>query len=490
MELHERIGELALTRSFFYQSNEIYSPVAGLYDYGPVGKLIKNKIEALWRLMFIRNEGFHEVETSIITPEIVLKASGHADSFADPVIECRLCKKKIRADVFVEAHVKGYKWDGNLGSLDTKIAENGLRCPSCGGNFAPAAMFNLMFRTAIGADATVAYGRPETAQGIFTSFLRIFRNHGARLPLGIAQIGRSQRNEISPRKGLVRMREFTQMELEYFFNPSRPIIEMFGEIAGQQMRFAIDGRMEVKTAQQLVEEGHVPHQIMAYFLAKEWQFYKACGLDENRMYFRILPKEETPHYSKKNIDLEVETSLGVIEINGNADRGDFDLLQHKKFSGKELEVFVEEEKKKILPHVFEASLGVDRLFFCMLEHTFREKSKEKDWEWFDIPPLLAPYTCAVFPLMKKDGLPEKAKELYHSLRSEFDVLYSESGSIGRRYAKSDEIAIPYAFTIDYDTLKDNTVTIRFRNDGKQERIHMADAAAKIAAYAKAGKVML
>ncbi len=470
MELHERILELALTRSFFYPSNEIYCPTAGFYDYGPVGKLLKNKIENLWRLMFVREHAFHEVETPIITQEIVLKASGHVDSFADPVLECKNCKTRVRADVFVEREVIGFKWNGKLSSLDDAINEKGLCCHSCKGQFSPTAMFNLMFSTGIGAEKAPAYGRPETAQGIFTSFLRIFRNHGAKLPIGITQIGHSLRNEISPRKGLVRMREFTQMELEYFFNPSQTDMPGFSAIADERMRFKINENIRWKSTTQLLEEGYIQNKIMAYFLALEWRFYKVCGLDENRMYFRILSKEETPHYSKNNVDLEVETSYGVIEINGNADRCNFDLSQHTKFSGQEHAVFIEEEKRKIIPHVFEASLGVDRLLFCILEHTFREKSKEKEWEWFDLPPTIAPYTCAVFPLMKKDGLAEKAKEVYEILKQEFDIFYSESGSIGRRYAKADEIGIPYAFTIDYNTLKDDTITIRYRNDGKQERI--------------------
>lgn len=471
-ELHERIHELALTRSFFYPSNEMYGPTSGFYDYGPVGKLLKNKIEHLWRTVFIRAHGFHEVETPVLTPEAILKASGHVDSFADPVLECKMCKIKVRADAFVEREVKEFKWDGKLASLDSAIRENGLRCTSCKGEFAPAAMFNLMFKTGIGADNATAYGRPETAQGIFTSFLRVFRNHSAKLPIGIAQIGHSTRNEISPRKGLVRMREFTQMELEYFFNPSQPSMPGFSKIADEKMRILADGKIEWKTAKELVEQKQVPSEIMAYFLAIEWKFYKMCGLTEDKMHFRILDNEETPHYSKKNIDLEVETSYGIIEINGNADRGDFDLSQHARFSGQDTSVFIEEEKKKIVPNVFEASLGVDRLIFCIFEHTFKEKNEQKEWEWFDMPPVLAPYSVAVFPLMKKDGLAEKAHEIYETLRAEHEVLYSESGSIGKRYARADEIGIPLSITTDYNTLKDNTVTIRYRNTGKQVRIEI------------------
>lgn len=476
MLLYERIFELALNRSFFFPSNEPYGSVSGFYDYGPVGKLIKNKIENLWRRVFIREEGGHEMETSIITPEIVLRASGHVDSFADPIVECMLCKTRYRADALVEGKVKNFRWDGKLATLDNAIAENGIAC-MCKGALTHAEMFNLMFRTGIGGEQAPAYARPETAQGIFTAFPRLFRNHGARLPLAVAQIGKSCRNEISPRKGLVRMREFTQMELEYFFNPSRPAMEGFEKAANMKMRFKAGNAMEWKTAEQALKGQLVPNEIFAYFLAKEWQFYKMCGLREDRMYFRVLPAEERPHYSKANIDLEVETSHGTIEVNGNAYRTDFDLSQHAKFSKQDMSVFVEEEKKRTIPHVFEASLGVDRLFFCMLEHCFRDKQNPKqkaenakDWEWFDFPAVVVPYEAAVFPLMRKDGLAERADAIYNAFRSDFNVFYQESGSIGRRYARADEIGIPMAITVDYDTLKDDTVTIRYRNDGKQERI--------------------
>jgi len=488
MDLHERIFELALSRSFFYPSNEPYGSSSGFYDYGPVGVLIKNKIQNLWRRVFLKELGFHEVETSIITPSIVLEASGHIGSFADPVFDCAKCKSRIRADTFLEKEVKGFKWDGKLESLAN--AGKNMHCPSCKGLLSQPYMFNLMFKTGIGGEQSAAYSRPETAQGIFTSFPRLFRNHGTKLPLGIGQVGKSFRNEISPRKGLVRMREFTQMELEYFFNPNQPQFDRFNEVADEKMRVKIDGKISWKTARKLVEEKDVCNEIMAFFLVLQWKFYKLCGLDENKMYFRILPKEEVPHYSSGNVDMEVETSYGAIEISGNAYRTDFDLSQHSKFSKQDLSVFVEEEKKKIVPHVFEVSMGVDRMFFCMLEHAFREKSKEKEWEWFDIPPQISPYEVAVFPLMKKDGLAEKAQEVSALLRVGMDVFYHEGGSIGRRYARADEIGVPFAVTIDYDTLTDNTVTVRYRQNGKQERVKIIELSARLLENIKAGKAVL
>jgi glycyl-tRNA synthetase len=484
MELHERIFELALSRSFFFPSNEPYGGISGFYDYGPVGVLLKHKIENRWRETFIKNEGFHEVETSIVTPEPVLVASGHVASFADPVVECSQCKARVRADTLAEEHhyskLHGEKWDGKLETLDKVIAERNVKCPKCKGAFGPAFMFNLMFKTGIGGERAPAYGRPETAQGIFTAFPRLFKNHGTKLPIAIGQVGRSFRNEISPRKGLVRMREFTQMELEYFFNPSQPDFEGFGKVADEKMRMKVNGDVSLMSAGDLVGRKLAANQIMAYFMVREWEFYRKVGIREPEMYFRVLDGTEVPHYSRGNIDMEVVTSFGTIETIGNAYRTDFDLSQHTKQSGKDMSVFVEEEKKKVMPHVFELSMGVDRLLFCILEHCFREKGADKDWEWFDFPPAIAPYDVAVFPLMKKDKLDEKATEVAGMLRKAgLDVAYRDSGSIGRRYARADEIGIPYAMTIDYQTFEDGTVTIRYRNDGKQERVKITECEAKL-----------
>jgi len=476
MQLHEKIFELALKRSFFFPSNEPYGGTAGFYDYGPVGSLIKHKIEELWRDSFIKAHGYHEVETSIITPEEVLVASGHVASFGDPVVECTKCKTTVRADTFVEElhyRMHGEKWDGKLESLDKTIKDGGIKCPRCKGDFGPTFMFNLMFKTGIGGDRTPGYARPETAQGIFTAFPRLFRNHGTKLPMAIGQVGRSYRNEISPRKGLVRMREFTQMELEYFFDPEEDSFQGFGGEAGKKMRMALDDKKSEMTAKELVEKKVAANEIMAYFLGLEWDFYLKVGIPEEKMYLRVLDKNEIPHYSKGNIDMEVETSFGIVETIGNAYRTDYDLSQHAKTSGKDLSVFVND--KRIIPHVFEVSMGVDRLFFCILEHCYRDKTKEKDWEWFDFPALIAPYHAAVFPLMKKDDMDKKAKEVTGMLRAKgLDIAYRDSGSIGRRYARADEIGVPYALTIDYDTMKDESVTIRYRNDGEQERIKISE----------------
>ena len=505
MQLHERIFDLALKRSFFFPSNEPYGAIAGFYEYGPVGVLIKRKIENLWREMFIKGEGFHEVETSIVTPEAVLVASGHVGSFADPVIECAKCKTRVRADSFVaEKHydLHGEKWDGKLETLDAIIQDKGLKCPKCGGDFGAAFMFNLMFHTGIGGERASGYCRPETAQGIFTSFPRIFRNHGTKLPLAVGQVGKSFRNEISPRKGLIRMREFTQMELEYFFNPSSGSIDGFASVKDKTMRMSVKGEVSEMSAAEAVERKLAANEIMAYFMVREWEFYKRVGISLEKMVFRVLDSAEIPHYSKGNIDMEVDTSFGAIETIGNAYRTDFDLTQHAKHSGQDLTVFIEEEKKRIMPHVFELSMGVDRLFYCLLEHCFRDKDQTppeggtekgtgKEWEWFDFPPIIAPYHVAVFPLMKKDGMDAKAREVVDILRSAgLDADYRESGSIGRRYARADEIGIPYCLTVDYQTLEDGTVTIRYRNDGKQERIKISGCESHLRDAIKSNRVTL
>ncbi|MEM2137532.1 MAG: glycine--tRNA ligase [Candidatus Anstonellaceae archaeon] len=518
MKLADRLMDVAIRRSFLIPSSEIYGSPAGFYDYGPVGAAIKRKIENLWRLEFLQKEGFHEIETSLIVPEAVLKASGHAENFADPLVTCSNCKNKFRADHLIEGNEKAKK-DGIKAAglppqkLTELIRQYEVACPQCktkppAGGMSPDAShpakttlsdvgwFNMMFRTNIGPiEGNTAYFRPETAQGIFLDFARVVRNYGSKLPIGIGQVGKSARNEISPRQGLVRMREFTQMELEYFFNPKDQSYPKYPKVKHEKLRFA-DGKGHAHEEEigKLVSSGVIANEIMAYFLWKVKQLYLAAGVPEGKFAFRKMPKEETPHYSKGNIDLEVETSYGMIETVGVAYRTDYDLSSHAKLSGADLAVFVEEEKAKIVPHVVEPSLGVDRMFWCVLEHCFREKTPGKDWEWFDFPPAIAPYHAWIFPLMKKDGLDEKAREIEEGLREAgLSVYYQDSGSIGRRYARADEIGVPYCITVDYETLekggdKHDTVTVRFRNDGKQIRVKISELAEKIARYAKEGKV--
>ena len=493
----EKLMDVAIRRSFLIPSSEIYGSPAGFYDYGAVGCAIKRKIEDLWRLEFLQKEGFVEIETSIIVPEAVLKASGHTQSFADPLVTCSSCKNKFRADHLIEENAAAKKDKIRAEGLSPKkltelVKKYKVLCPNCKKpTLSQVGWFNMMFKTNIGPiEGNTAYCRPETAQGIFLDFARVIRNHGNCLPIGIGQVGKSFRNEISPRQGLVRLREITQMELEYFFNPKDDTHKKFESIKKEKLRFiSEDGKKEEIEIAKAVKDGIIPNQIMAYFLYKEKMLYIAAGVPEDKISFRKMPKQETPHYSKGNIDMEVETSYGTIETIGTAYRTDFDLSSHSKHSGKDLSIFVDSEKKRVMPHVVEPAIGVDRLFWCMLEHCFREKSKQKDWEWFDFPPIIAPYHAWVFPLMKKDGLDEKAKQVEQSLREAgLTVYYQGTGSIGRRYARADEIGVPYCITVDYDTKKDETVTLRFRNDGKQIRMKIPELPGKILDFVKKGKV--
>ena len=515
--MKEEIMETILKRGFIIPSNEIYGHISGFYDYGSIGAPMKHKIEEAWRNFFVRRDGIYEVETVLILPEIVLRASGHVGHFGDPLIECMKCKRKFRADTLIADEIEKKAKESGAGEhvkrlkehlsrlpgmkpdeMNAKLRELNLKCPECGGEFSEVGWFNLMFKTNIGPiEGNTGYTRPETAQGIFLAFPRVFRAHGSRLPIGIAQIGKSFRNEISPRQGLIRLREFTQMEIEYFFNPSKPFHPKFREVENQRLRVLTReaqeaGREEAQeyTARELVEKGIVPNEIMAYYLAKEVQFYEMMGIPYSDFRFRHMLPDETPHYSGGNFDLEVSTSYGWIETIGTAYRKDYDLGSHARTSGQDLSVFIEEEKKKIIPHVVEPSFGVDRLFWVILEKCYRAGggAEGRTWSWFDFPPAIAPFECAVLPLMKKDGLAEKAEDVARMLREEgFNVAFDASGSIGKRYARQDEIGTPYCITVDYESLRDETVTVRFRNDGKQTRVKIGTLAGAIREYIKAGK---
>ncbi len=497
MALHEKITELALKRAILIPSNEIYSHTGGFYDYGPVGSGIRRKILSEWRKMFVSSEGNHEVETALILPEIVLKASGHMGHFSDPLVVCSKCKKQYRADHLLEEKEQSTE-SLKPEEISSKITELKIACPDCKGELSEAKPFNLMFKTNIGAtEGNPAYTRPETAQGIFLSFQRVFRYAGSKLPIGIAQIGKSFRNEISPRQGLIRLREFVQMELEYFFNPNQPDHKDYEKTKKTVMKLYLRDEQKKKSnrtielsAEEAVKKKIIPNQIMAHYMALAQQFYISVGVPYDKMRYRQMREDEMPHYSHANFDIEVSTSYGWHETVGVAYRTDFDLSNHSKTSGKDLSVFIESEKKKILPHVIEPSFGLERLFWSILESCYR-KDKTREWEWLDLPPRIAPYSVAVMPLMRKDGLPEKSLELSDGMREKgLEVLYDPNGSIGKRYARADEIGIPYCVTVDYDTKNDDSVTVRYRNDGQQERVKIKELPEHILGCIKENKLTL
>ncbi|MHA1733016.1 MAG: glycine--tRNA ligase [Promethearchaeota archaeon] len=494
--LLDKIMEVAVHRGFLIPTAEIYPKrLAGFYDFGPVGVLLKRNIVNFWRSSFVTGEVnpvVYEIEGSVVLPEQVLVASGHATSFTDPVVNCTnpKCNGTFRADHLVEdatgKFVEGLTPD-ELGAL---IEEHGLKCPSCGAELEPPDVFNLMLSTRVGPKSGVlAYLRPETAQSIFLAYKRVQQSMRANLPFGIAQVGNSFRNEIAPRQGLLRLRAFSQMEIEMFVHPDdvddHPNIDAVKHakirlITQEAQRQDADPEGVVLTLGEALEKRLFPNEYLAYYVGKEALFFEALGIPFDAIRFRHMLPEETPFYSKGNYDVEIKLSVGWKEVVGNAYRTDHDLSTHMKHSGTRLTFTV--NKQKIVPHVVEPSCGVERPFYCMLEHSYREKGEARvgasarDWAWFQFPPALAPYTVHVFPLQKRDGLPEKAREVHDLLKSEgFTVIFDHAGSIGKRYARADEIGTPYCVTVDYKTIAEEpeAVTIRDRDTTGQVRVEVA-----------------
>ncbi|MFW9852838.1 MAG: glycine--tRNA ligase [Candidatus Thorarchaeota archaeon] len=479
--LIDKITEVCLRRGFISPTAEIYGGAGGFYEYGPLGTLVRQKIIDLWRQSFVLDEdNIFEIKGTVLLPEPVFQASGHLDSFEDPLVQCEKCNSMFRADDLVEQKL-GEKAEGlSLEELDKIIKENDIKCPNCDEGLSKARQFNLMFKTEIGSTGGMnGYLRPETAQNIFINFKRLSTFMRNKLPFGIAQTGPAFRNEISPRNFILRVREFEQMELEMFYDPEKANEHpYFVDVEDVEINI-VTREMQQKgwkeplkiTANDAVEEGVIPNQYMAYYLALETEMLIELGIPPEDFWFRHMLDHEAPHYSAGNYDLEVNLSIGHMEIVGNALRTDYDLQKHAKASKSSFEVVV--DGKKVTPHVAEPSLGVDRIFYTILEKCFREGDRE--WAWFQFPPVIAPLEVAVFPLMKKDGLAELAYELHNELKEAgYLSFYDESGKIGKRYARADEIGIPYCITVDYDSKKDYSVTIRDRDTMKQIRIPMEE----------------
>ncbi|MFX1565301.1 MAG: glycine--tRNA ligase [Promethearchaeota archaeon] len=480
--LLEEVMTVSLRRGILYPSAEIYGGLAGFYDFGPIGARIRNHLIQLWRKRFIDSRDFvYEVSGSTILPNQVFKASGHLDHFTDPSAECP--KGHVtRIDQLIEERLKIPAEGKSNKELQAIVQEKKLRCPVCGEQLREVKSFGLMFGTNVGGERRQAFLRPETAQNIFLGFKRIQTAMRAKLPFGIAQIGHSYRNEISPRQSIVRVREFGQMEIEYFIDPQAldacPFIEDVAEVSfnfvtrEEQELTAEKGSTEYTSIQLNVQEAsekkYIPNQWMAATLGDEVEFFKLLGIPENALRFRHMRKEETPHYSGGNFDLEVKFSFGWKEVIGNAYRRDYDLKSHMKGSQKDLSIDV--EGRKVVPHVIEPSFGIDRVIYAILEHTYQPKDKTRGWSWFQFPNELAPYHAVILPLLNRPELEEKAITLYHVCKlQDLAVQYDDSGRIGRRYARADEIGIPKAVTIDPQSLEDETATIRDRDTGDQTR---------------------
>ena len=467
----DRIGELAVRRGFYFPAAEIYPDAsAGFWDYGPLGSALKRRIVDVWRQMIVKRDGMLEIDGAQILPESVFEASGHLESFADPLTECKKCKRIHRADRLIQDKTGKLIPEAlSARELQNLIREHDVTCPECGGELSEVAKFNLMFRFAAGPrmDSRVAL-RPETCQSIFLDFPRLYRTMRAKLPVGIAQVGRSFRNEISPRQGLIRLRELIQAEIEVFFNPDRvDEFEKFDKVAGKTLSFLLLSASEEQTlaAREAVDRNIVQNKLVAYYLVLLAEFYEKLGISLENIRFRELPDEEKPFYAESAWDLEIKTSFGWLETVANHYRTDHDLRVHSEGSKTDLSVIDGEEK--VVPWVWEDSMGIDRTLLVVLDAAYTEEGKRT---FLRLPSYLAPIQVAVFPLVDKDGLTEKAKNIYDLLRSQFDAAFDEKDSIGRRYFRMDEIGVPFAVTIDYDTLKDDTVTIRERDSRKQIRI--------------------
>ncbi|HIQ51184.1 MAG TPA: glycine--tRNA ligase [Nautiliaceae bacterium] len=517
----EFIYNWALKNTFFYPTAEIYNPLSGFYEYGSLGTLLKRNWEELWKNYFLNEENFWEIEGRSILPEKVLIASGHVENFNDPLIECKYCKERLRADKLVEEKLNIEAEGLTSKELEEIIKKNKLKCPKCGKELEnEVRLFNLMFEISVGPisektyildlinlakkgeikeelvlkvldrlkenyeEKIKAYLRPETAQSAYLNFKREFEAHRQKLPLGLAIIGTAFRNEISPRQALFRLREFTQAELQIFFDPKK-INELKKEDLKEFNNLKItykdnqnkkEGELSFK---EFIKHFSLP-SMYAYYLGKTYNFLvNVVGLKKIRV--KRLSDEEKAFYNKIHFDFEYyfDSLKGWKEIAGLHYRTDYDLKNHSKYSGKDLAININE--KKVIPHVIEISFGVDRNILAIIDNFLvKEKTEKEERILFKIKKELSPIKIAVFPLLRnRKELVKKAKEIYDLLNSyfkdyKFKIFYDEKGSIGRRYRRQDEIGTPYCITVDFDTLKDDTVTVRDRDTMKQERIKIKE----------------
>ena len=471
---YDGIMKLALERGFYFPSCEVYSDAsAGFWEYGPNGVSFKNKFIELWRRELVRRDGMMEIDGSQIMSQSVFEASGHLSSFADPIVKCKKCGSTFRADklVFEIAKIE-IPESVEVYEIDKIISEKKLVCPKCKGDFENARQFNMMFKVGIGPESEPAYMRPETCQSIFVDFPRLFKTMRGKLPIGIAQIGKSFRNEISPRQSLLRLREFYQAEIEVFCNPKKlNEFDRFSEVENTQLRISIDNNIQTMSSKQAVDNGVLPNKLVAYYLALLSDFYEKTGINMSKTRFRKLGEKEKAFYATVAFDFEVETSIGWLELVACNYRADYDLRGHSNKSKEKFEVLDDEEK--VLPHVFELSMGIDRSLYSILEHNFQE-DKANERVYLSLKPYLAPIHAGVLSLIKKDGLKEKTDEIFLSIKKKYDVFLDHSGAIGRRYRRLDEIGAPLAITVDHQTLQDETVTVRMRDAMNQERIKISE----------------
>jgi glycyl-tRNA synthetase len=560
----DRLAELGKRRGFFFQTAEAYGGVSGFYTYGPQGATLKDNLEATWRDRFVTREGHMEISAPDVMPEPVFEASGHLDGFDDMLVDCPECGESHRADHVVEDNTDIEEAESiDIPEIEALIAEHDLVCPTCGTSLAGEAVenFNLMFETNIGpGSSSPGYLRPETAQGIFVEFPQLAEYARNQLPFGVAQIGKAYRNEISPRKGLVRVREFTQAELEHFVDPEadEPPLERVADVElplySAEQQADPEGSVETLTVAEAVEAEVVASDWVAYYLGLAKGWYERIGVDMARFRYRQHQAGELAHYASDCWDAETEIDGDWIEATGFAYRGSYDLDKHAAHAGEDYSVFVQydepvtverptvdpdmstlgpafggaagdvadaladlveqdpdafreaddavtvevdgethevpldatgfavetvtENGEHVTPHVVEPSFGVGRLVYTVLAHAYAEDEVDGETRtYLRLPAEVAPTTVGVFPLMDKDGLGERAREVANALRAAgLAVTYDDSGAIGRRYRRQDEVGTPYCVTVDYESHEEDTVTVRERDTTAQRRVPIADLA--------------
>jgi glycyl-tRNA synthetase len=553
-----KIIALAKRRGFLYPSFEIYGGVAGFYDYGPLGTLLKNNLSDLWREFYVIGEGYGEVNTADITPDEVFTASGHVEEFTDLIVECAKCKSTFRPDFLLTDFHPNPDALSESETEDLMRQEN-VKCPDCKGELSAPYAVNLMFQTQIGPSAKakrVAYLRPETAQGIFTNFHVLYRYFREKLPFGAVQVGRGYRNEISPRQGMIRLREFNMAEAEIFVDPTDKSFDKFVDVKDTVLPLLPKTGEDIKIAVgEAVEKGIIGNDTLAYFIVLTYNFLTRAGLDPERLRFRQHLDTEMAHYASECWDAEALLSYGWIEIVGIADRTCYDLERHIEYSKQDLTAFKNFEEAKtvekkvivpnmdvlgprykkdagkvkqkledlnpdevedietgitieidgneivlepdsykldtiqetaagerIVPNVIEPSYGMDRILYSLLEHTYSEKKDDKGEEYriLKFNPQIAPIKVGVFPLMGRDGLDVKARDIEQKLKvQKIMTIYDESGSIGRRYARMDEIGTPFCVTVDYESLEQDDVTVRERDSTEQVRVKIDELPGKL-----------
>lgn len=471
---HDNIMNIAVKRGFFYPAAEIYGTTAGFWTFGHLGTKVKQQWENSWRRFFLGlSPLYHEIDDCHIMPKKVFESSGHLKNFNDPMTECTKCHFRFRADQFIEDEAKINVEGFDEGALTKVIEEKRLKCPKCGSALAPVRKFNMMFDVRVGVTGSeVMYLRPESAQSPYLAFKREYEALRRKLPMGLAVIGKAYRNEIAPRQSFFRLREFTQAELQIFFDPANlDVADDWKSVKDYMVRVQHVGSDKIveRSCSDLSKD---VSKFIVYHLAKVQQFYlDIIKVPNEKFRFRELGEKERAFYNKAHFDVELDfdTLGGFKEVAGVHYRTDHDLKGHQEGSGTPLEVIFNE--KKVLPHVLELSFGVDRNVWALMDLFFRE---EKERTLFQFPTAVAPVEVAVFPLVNKEDLPKLACKIYDDLSEEFKVAYDDGGSVGRRYRRQDEIGTYYCVTVDGNTSSKKEVTIRDRDSMMQVSVKVKD----------------